>query len=873
MKNFLHLLFLVAPLSSVAQFVETTSNNDIELMSTNSVFGNGTSFIDFNEDGWDDLTLASYYQGIKFYQNNNGTFSEITLCFSPAIPTTLDIKGILWIDYDNDGDKDFIYSSWGESLKVYINDGYMNFEEIGQSIGILPEVAQMGGISAGDYNNDGCLDLFIAKYHNAQVNGYQYSNRLYMNDCNGGFVDMTVSAGLGTSIQASFGSIWLDYNMDGFQDLYVYNDRIFFPNFMYKNNGNGTFTNVTASCGAGIYIDAMSATSDDYDNDCDMDIFVSNSPDGNALLRYNNQTQFFVDVAETAGVSANVLCWGAMWLDYDNDTWQDLFVATMGVTGSTELQNQFYINDQDGTFHLGIVEVGIVGDIDATYTCAMGDYNKDGYFDYATNNVSPTPSSLWMNDGGENNWLSVSVEGTLSNKNGIGTWITCHSGTNDYLRYTFCGENHMGQNSENEIFGLGTQNSVDSLSIKWLSGLEETYYDLAINQHHHFIEGQSFASQTANVFPGVSVQMCEGDSVLLSVEQASEYAWSNGSDTQSIVITSPGEFFVTITDSFGFVQVSDTISVGYYPVSELNILENDISCHGMGNGSIELLMNGIPPDSVIWSLGYVGSSLDGLGPDKYSFMAFDENGCSITGEVNISQPEELNVELDYNNVLCYGDSSGSAWAEVSGGSLPYSLEWTISDTTTVSAGEYYLLVTDGHLCLWESWFEIVEPTEILLDLELQDCEVGNSNGSAALSVTGGIEPYTILWSNGVENFDEIGSLQPGEYSVNVTDSVGCIASAEFAIGIVDGMLESSSGQEIIAYPNPAKNQIHVEFPNTSQATTIKVIDLASREIISNAVVPGSAIQTIDISGLSKGIYYLRVLGSDAPPRNLRFLKL
>ncbi|MDH5297067.1 MAG: CRTAC1 family protein, partial [Nitrospirota bacterium] len=481
-KRLAFIFCLLPAVRSHAQFSETSTANGIFLVNDNPLFGNGTCFVDFDDDGWDDLTFASKNQSVLFYKNNNGQFTPYFPTFDPQLPATGDIKCVLWVDYDNDGDKDFILSAVYATLKVYQNQGDMTFIEVGSQIGILPETVQIYGVSAGDIDNDGCLDLFVCKYHNHQlVTGYQYSNRVYHNNCDGTFSDVTVSAGFGTSIQASFACIWLDYNMDGYQDVYVINDRLNYPNFLYKNNGNGGFINVTASSGAGVYIEAMSCSSTDYDNDGDLDIYVSNTSAGNVLLNNNLGLQIFTDVASSAGVVANQLCWGALWIDYNNDMWEDLFVSTLGNVGTTLLQNLFFVSDGDGTFHSGISETGILGDTDGSYTVAKGDYNQDGYYDYATNNASPASASLWQNNGGSNHWISVSLEGTISNKDGIGSWIECFVDGNKYVQYTFCGENYLGQNSEREIFGLAGNTAVDSLRIKWLSGIVETYYSPEID--------------------------------------------------------------------------------------------------------------------------------------------------------------------------------------------------------------------------------------------------------------------------------------------------------------------------------------------------------------------------------------------------------
>jgi hypothetical protein len=223
-------------------------------------------------------------------------------------------------------------------------------------------------------------------------------------------------------------------------------DRLAFPNELFKNNGDGTFTSVTTTSGAGIQIDSMSGTVGDYDNDGDLDIFVTNNPypTGHVLLQ-NQGDGTFIQKQNEAGLYLVQVGWGSMWLDYNNDSWQDLFVSVTSPV-LVPIGNQFYVNDGTGHFTQQNTLVGLNA-LNETFTCAKGDLNNDGYYDFITTNYNVYPTKLYQNSTGNNNYFAFTLEGTISNKDGIGSWVHCYAGGNHYARFTLCGENLMGQNS------------------------------------------------------------------------------------------------------------------------------------------------------------------------------------------------------------------------------------------------------------------------------------------------------------------------------------------------------------------------------------------------------------------------------------------
>ena len=269
-KSILILLLLLVVGNSYSQlsFIDSATSLGVGVSYGDSTYGGGVSFCDFDGDGWDDITYSSTDgEEVYFYKNNSGTFTLIDLGINDVYRT----KQVIWIDYDSDGDKDFFATSISGFNKFYQNDGSMNFTDITATCGLFTDNKYTYGASFGDIDNDGDLDVFICNRDDVTFNQYNY---LYRND-SGTYVDVTVSAGINLGNQVSFTSAFFDYNNDGYQDIYVANDKVANINRLYENDGDGTFTDVSTISGAGIAIDAMSTTIGDYNNDGWFDIYVT----------------------------------------------------------------------------------------------------------------------------------------------------------------------------------------------------------------------------------------------------------------------------------------------------------------------------------------------------------------------------------------------------------------------------------------------------------------------------------------------------------------------------------------------------------------------------------------------------------------------
>jgi hypothetical protein len=489
------LFFVVSHAFAQISFQNEASDAGINVVCGNTLFGNGITFFDYDNDGWDDITIASA-QGdpIRFLKNINGNFVEQTLNIAN---NNWRNKQVNWVDIDNDGDNDLFITSDTSSNRLFKNLGNMILEEITASSGMLTDVLITYGASWGDYNNDGFLDVFLSNRDTT------IPNVLYKNNGDTTFTLVNTEAGLINIGTLSFCSAFFDYNNDGYQDIYVANDKIENTNTLYRNNGNGTFTDVSVVTGTDIAIDAMSVTISDFNSDGWMDIYVSNDVPGNVLLR-NNGDGTFTDIAPSSQTTANTVAWGAVFLDADNDSDLDLYVSAEH-NGSIPgyLSSAFYENNNDETFNL--FNAAVPNDLSISYSNAIGDIDNNGYPEIAVNNINHDNIFLWKNTSiATNNWLKVKLEGTQSNKNGIGSLIEISLNGEKQYRYTLCGEGYLSQNSATEIFGLGTRTIVDYIKVKWLSGVEDILYNVNTNQLLNITEGSTL-SNTEEVLNRVDI--------------------------------------------------------------------------------------------------------------------------------------------------------------------------------------------------------------------------------------------------------------------------------------------------------------------------------------------------------------------------------
>ena len=475
--------------------------------------GGGASFADINGDGFDDLVLTSALGlPLQFFLSDGNGFYPVDLL--PEYTDTIETKTVQFVDYDNDNDQDLFLTSYLGGTKLFQNED-MVFHDVTAAAGISTDKMKTFASAWGDYNRDGWIDLLIANRH---FPGESLEhNYLYKNLGNGTFEERAFLAGVSHPGEGNMplAVSFVDYDNDNWPDIFMAVDK-FYGNLLFRNLGNGTFLNMTQYANMGKKMDGMCVAPGDYDNDGDLDIYVTNAPQvqyGNELFQ-NNGDGTFSEKAVEAGVRVHKHGWGSNFFDYDNDGLLDIFTVNSSSADSSgaldhNWRNPLLKNMGDGTFE---EQFGVGTDEDtlsASYGTAIGDFNDDGFYDIVVvNNYDPQPkhfnhSKVYRNNGGNHNWIKLQLEGVESNRNGIGSWIEAIAGNDHYYRYTTLGQSYASQNSLSEIIGIGEHEMIDTLKITWTSGFTDVFTNISPNQKLHITEGASLINGTHEALSGI----------------------------------------------------------------------------------------------------------------------------------------------------------------------------------------------------------------------------------------------------------------------------------------------------------------------------------------------------------------------------------
>ena len=526
------LLFVGATSAAQVRFVDVTQEAGIDFVYVNGAsgrkympepMGSGAAFLDYDLDGDLDLyivngaPLPGYHcsgtpRNALYRNNGDGTFTDVT--YEAGVGDAHYGMGVAVGDYDNDGDPDIYLANFGPNV-LYRNNGDGTFTDVTKEAGVGDD-GWGANASFVDYDLDGDLDLYVANYieydvrYNKEclqggVRAYcgpkaypGQSGVLYRNDGDGTFTDVTKEAGLYTTEGRQLGAVWGDYDNDGDPDLFVSNDQA--PNFLFRNNGDGTFTEVGLEAGVAYSEDGaaesgMGADFGDYDNDGYLDIVVATYQWLPVRLYHNEAGEFFTDVTFASNIGMNTIPYLPMtvvFLDYDNDGWLDIFAANGHLDenvkeydpmASYAQRNQLFHNNGDGTFTEVTEVVGPGFEIEnVSHGAAFGDYDNDGDVDIFVSN-SHGPCSLLRNDGGNlNHWLAIRTVGTKSNRDGIGARIKLTSGDLVQVREVKSSYGYLGSNDLRVYFGLGRRKKADRIEIRWPSGQVQVLEDVEADQ-------------------------------------------------------------------------------------------------------------------------------------------------------------------------------------------------------------------------------------------------------------------------------------------------------------------------------------------------------------------------------------------------------
>jgi hypothetical protein len=497
----------------------------------------GVLLIDYDLDGWQDIyftnapTVEMVLKGEKskslLYRNNkDGTFSDVTDKAGVGFPGFA--MGGAVADYNNDGLPDMYITCLGGNV-LYKNNGDGTFTDVTKQAGVA-DGRWSAGAAFGDFDKDGFLDLVVANYVDFNFadmpkfgsmatckfrgidvqcgpRGLKGSgDSLFRNNGDGTFTEISKQFGMDDP-QGFYGMqpIFSDFGNTGNLDLYIANDST--PNFFYRNN-NGKFTDEslisgTAVSGDGSEQGSMGVAVGDYLHTGKFAIYTTNFMDEYNTLYRNNGNYDFTDASfesKIAQITRPFVGWGTGFVDFDNDTWLDLFVVNghvypqMDQAFSTTKYRQnklLFVNLGNGTFCNALTQTGsALTEPRVSRGAAFGDLDNDGDIDVVVEDLDSSPMILQNEGNKSNHWVNLELRAKGGNPLAIGARVTIKTGEIVQTEEIRSGTSYLSQNDLRIHFGLGKAIKIDSIEIRWTSGKVETIKDVAIDKFHAVFEGE-----------------------------------------------------------------------------------------------------------------------------------------------------------------------------------------------------------------------------------------------------------------------------------------------------------------------------------------------------------------------------------------------
>ena len=529
--------------ASVVGILEPTIYGDIDrkryIIETN---GCGVAFVDYDNDGWVDLFMLSGTRltGMpagreptnRLYRNKgNGTFADVT--DKAGLRRSGWASSVCVGDYNNDNYEDLFITYWGKNV-LYRNNGDGSFSDVTQKAGLLTDATRWGsGCTFIDYDRDGKLDLFVANYlkfniantpepgkgANCTWKGVPVNcgpkglptdtNLIYHNNGDGSFTDVSESSGI-AKVQGRYSmtATTLDFDRDGWTDIYVACDSS--ASTLYRNNHDGTFTDVAVEAGCAYSEDGqaqagMGVATGDYNGDGLVDIFKTHFSDDLPALYKNSGRGFFEDASRSAGFDiTRYVEWGTGFVDFDNDGWRDVLIVTGSVYPEVEKifkeyphrgPRLIYQNLRNGRFRdvTTLMGSGILSPR-SSRGCAFGDFDNDGDVDVLVMNMNEAPLLLRneyfsKSTRGPNNWLMLNLIGTKSNRSAIGARVALKTGAQLQFQEVTSQSSYYSHNDHRLHFGLGQNKKADLIEILWPSGDREVLNNVPANKIVNIKEG------------------------------------------------------------------------------------------------------------------------------------------------------------------------------------------------------------------------------------------------------------------------------------------------------------------------------------------------------------------------------------------------
>lgn len=439
-------------------------------------FGSGLAFADLDNDGDADLVTLGAGNNVVGLFENDGTGNFTNRIVGAGLPTMPASSGVIAADYDADGDLDLYFSNYLTANVLARNDGGFTFTDVSAAAGVA-DLGAGTGCAWGDYNNDGWLDLFVG--NRTLFDDDLIPNRVYRNNADGTFTDVAAALGLDDGDDPTFQVICFDADNDADMDVYLSTDKGLeckttgITNHLFQNDA-GVFTDITDISGTAACLNSMGVAVGDFDGNGFQDLYCTNTTQGNKLF-LNQDGVVFADETALTGTGSYLTGWGAAFIDIENDMKPELFVCSIG-------PNRLY-RDAGGWPCVDIAAAVNVADAGNSFAVATADIDLDGDIDIAMQNTSGNTRLYINHDGATRNWLRVTLVGEGANLRAVGAQVRARTGATWQLREVIAGNNYKSQNELPLLFGFDAHPQVDELIVTWPGGSQRTLLDVAAGQH------------------------------------------------------------------------------------------------------------------------------------------------------------------------------------------------------------------------------------------------------------------------------------------------------------------------------------------------------------------------------------------------------
>lgn len=745
---------LVSPEKSHGQsFSDVAAEIGVKFLNGTSYWGNGLSFFDVDEDGWDDLTFCIAGANTRYYRNIGGTY-----ILQYSFSNTADTKACMWLDFDEDGDNDLLVTRRDAPVQLW-KKNTNGYQDVSSQLNLTYSADNWSwGVACGDINRDSYLDVFIANYGSTAAGA---RNTILTNSAQGAFSAL-IGYGAVNTFKRTFQPVFTDLNEDQIQEIYLTND-FSGVNEYYVRTGPYLFVDQAASKGLNVAVDAMSNAWTDFDRDNDQDLYISDTPTLlNRLMQ--NTSGNFTNVAAARGLTVGKWSWSTLWFDLDNNTWDDLLVTERNISVSTSYSTMGFSNT-NGYFNP--FSNASLPNLPAGYfSAAKGDFNNDGKYDVMLSPETNQFSVALNNNTPSGNYLKFSLRGRVSNRNGFGTHYSYYMNGQKYSGYTYSSDNYLNQNSQNIILGMGANTLIDSLILNWQNGVNDHYYNLLSNTSHVFVEAETWSSINQS-----KLSLCgPNDSLVLSVEDWPMVTWNTGEATHSIQISAPGTYIATVSTGFGHaLQFSATVVESSIPNYNTSIQSPSCSYEVFG---IAVVME----DSIQIAF------LDSLTPGLHTYVSNYGMGCIVEIPIVVNEPPApITYTIQTNPLICENGTWPLA-IELTGGTGEYN--WiNYSYGELLGEGNYNVIIQDSVNCELTVPIYVAAISEpvFVAEVNAPHCFQG---GDISIGLNESWQE-SILWQDG--NADLFRSdLVPGLYTCFLTDTNACHYEHSF---LIDSILE------------------------------------------------------------------------------------